>query len=814
MRVLFGCLFSAFLTGLFANLYAQSPSSAIKGRALIENHLPAESSTIILLNSRDSSIVNSTIVGKDGLFQFTDVIPGGYILLATKLGYDKSYSGPYQVLSGQVFLTNDIVLKAGTKQLKEVSVVSNRPAVEVHPGMVILNIQNSIIDAGSTAYYILRGSAGVRVDNNNNISISGRQSALITIDGKPTNLSGDDLVSVLRSMQSSTIDHIELITSASAKYDASGGGIINIVSKEGKNTGVNATVTASGAYGKYGKNSLGIVFNDHMDKFNVFGFYNYSYNNTFHNFTSDRIINFNNVMSDYNGNYTSTQNTYSNNYSLGTDYSISPNHTIGFLISGYSRTDNFAKNNTLQIANQSVLDSTIISSSALSRHYTSINYNFNYKGKLDKAGTTLSADFNYTDYNRSSDEFITNTFFDATGASYRAPLLLQNLSPSNIRIWLSKIDFSSPLSKTAKLEAGLKYSDAISNNNLVFGPKVNGVYTSDPNFSNTFLYDENVNAAYVNYQGKFDKFDLTAGLRAEQTIATGNSVTSAQIVNSNYIDLFPQVFLSYKYDGKNDFSISFNRGIKRPAYEDLNPFLYYNDLYDYRSGNPNLKPQYTNAIELSYNYNKAFLITLYNSILTDAYEAPFYQQNDATKVNITTRENLGRVYSYGIKAFVPIVFTNWWNASFGVNAAYQRYVAYSVNGYLDKGTQDISFSSTQSFIINKTLSAEVTGKYESPFFYGVNQFKSNYAVDAGISQQLFNKRGSLKLSVSDIFNTLLYRNSTNYQNLNLTIVDKRESQVGRLTFTYRFGRSSIKTASTHTTGAEDEQKRAGGAGSK
>jgi len=790
-------------------LYAQSPSSSIKGRALIENNLPAESSTIILLKSADSSIVNSAIVGKDGLFQFTDVIPGGYILLATKLGYDKAYSGPYEVLSGQVFLAKDIILKAGTKQLKEVSVVSNRPAVEVHPGMVILNVQNSIIDAGSTVYDILRGSAGVRVDNNNNISISGKQSALITIDGKPTNLSGDDLVSVLRSMQSSTIDHIELITSASAKYDASGGGIINIVSKEGKSTGVNATITGNEGYGKYGKSGLGIVFNDHMDKFNVFGFYNYSYNNTFHNFTSDRIINFNNVMSDYNGNYMSTQKTNNNNYSLGTDYFISPDHTIGFLISGYSRTDNFTKNNTLQIANQAVLDSTIISTSELSRHYTSINYNFNYNGKIDKAGTTLSADFNYTDYNRSSDEFITNTFFNATGASYRAPLLLQNLSPSNIRIWLSKIDFSSPLSKTAKLEAGLKYSDAISNNHLVFGPKVNGVYTSDPNFSNTFLYDENVNSAYVNYQGKFDKFDLTAGLRAEQTIATGNSVTSAQIVNSNYLDLFPQVFLSYKYDEKNDFSISFNRGIKRPAYEDLNPFLYYNDLYDYRSGNPNLKPEYTNAIELSYNYNKAFLLTLYNSILTDAYEAPFYQQNDATKVNITTRENLGRVYSYGIKAFVPVVFTNWWNANFAVNAAYQRYVSYPVNGYLDKGTQDISFSSTQSFIINKTLSAEIKGKYESPFFYGVNQYKANYAVDAGISQQLFNKRGSLKLNVSDIFNTLRDRNSTNYQNLNLTIVDKRESQIGRLTFTYRFGRSSIKAASTHTTGAEDEQKRAG-----
>ena len=810
MKILFGCLFSAFLAGLYANLYAQSPSSSISGKVLTEQLLPAESSTIILLNSRDSSIVNSAIVSKDGFFQFKVLMPGGYLLLVTKLGYDKSYSGPYQVLPGQVLLVKDIVLRPGTKQLNEVSVVSNRPAVEVRPGMIVLNVQNSIIAAGSSAFDILRGSAGVRIDNSNNISISGRQSALITIDGKPTNLSGEDLVSVLRSMQSNTIDHIELITSTSAKYDASGSGIINIVSKQGKSTGLNGTVTASQGYGKYSKTVLGIVFNDHTDKFNVFGFYNYSYNKTFHNFTNDRIINFNSIMSDYNSSYLSTQNAYNNNYNLGTDYYITPNHTIGFLISGYSRSDNFAKNNLLQIANKSVLDSTIISSSDLNRHYTNINYNFNYRGKLDRAGTTLSADFNYIDYTRSSAEFITNTFFTAAGSTYRAPLLFQNLSPSNIRNWLSKIDFSSPLSKTSKLEAGLKYSEVISKNNLVFGPKVNGVYTSDPNFSNTFLYDENVNAAYVNYQGKFNKFDLTAGLRAEQTIATGNSVTSASQVKSNYVDLFPQISLGYKYDDKNDFSISFNRGVKRPPYEDLNPFLYYTDLYDYKAGNPNLSPEYTNSIELSYNYKKALLFTLYHSLVTNAYEFAFYQQNDATKVNVTTRENLGKVYSYGIKFNAAVIFTSWWNANFNLDASYQRYVAYPINGNLDKGTQDIAFSSTQSFTLNKTLSAEISGKYESPFFYGINQYKADYSADAGISQQLFNKRGSLKLNVSDIFNTARGRVSTNYQNVNLVIVDKRESQIARLTFTYRLGRSTIKAASTHKTGTEDVQKRAAG----
>lgn len=807
MKFLVGCLFSAFLVCLFTNSHAQVLTSSIQGKVLTESTLPSEGSTIILLKYKDSSIVSSTVTDKNGLFQFEGIQPDSYLLLVTAVGYNKSYTGPYRVAAGQTFIAADIKLKPSATQLKEVSVVSNRPDVEVKPGKIILNVQNSLLAEGNSAYDILRQSPGVRVDNSNNISIVGRQSALITIDGKPTSLTGDDLIGILKGMQSSTIDRIELITSGSAKYDASGGGIIDIVLKKGQNTGTNATVTGTAGYGKYYKSNAGIVFNDRTDKFNIFGNFTFTDNKTFHNFVTDRSINYNNIISDYNVDYNSVQKGNNNNFSIGTDFYLSPTQTIGFLVNGSIRTDNYIKDNNLQIYNQAVLDSTITANSLLNRHVSSVNYNLNYNGKLDKAGKTLSADFNYTNYNRSSDEYITNDFYDASGNTYRAPLLLQNLSPSNIHIWLSKVDFTDPISKTSKFEAGIKFSDVTSDNDLIFGPFVNGQYQSDPNYSDHFVYTENVNAAYLNYENKFDKFDLTTGLRAEQTIAKGTSVASGQVVNSNYTDLFPQMLLTYKYDDKRDFSLSYNRGIKRPAYEDINPFLYYVDLYDYRSGNPDLKPEYANSIELSYNYNKTIVTTLYSTIINNAYEFHFYEQNDTSKVNITTQKNLGDVYNYGLRFFAPVVFTSWWNADFTLDASYQRYVAYPVNGNLNKGTQDIIFTSRQYFIISNTLTADVSGHYESPTFYGINQIKANYQVDAGIGKQLFNKRGSLKLNVADIFNTLRDRSYTNYQNLNMSITDKKESQIARLTFTYRFGKTSFKGNSTHNTGNEEEQKR-------
>jgi len=806
MKFLVGCLLSAFLACFFYDLHAQGIGAAIKGKILTENNLSAEGATIILLKYKDSSIVNTGAAGKNGSFEFLNIAPDDYLLLVSKAGYQKIYAGPYNVKPGETFLTPDTILKQIAQNLKEVSIISSRPEIEVSPGKITLNVQNSVLAVGNSAFDILRLSPGVRVDNSNNISIAGRQNALITIDGKSTNLSGNDVADLLKGMQSNTIDRIELITTGSAKYDASGGGIINIILRKGKNTGFNGSVTGTAGYGRYYKGNTGIVFNDRSDKFNIFGSYNYSADKTFHNFTDDRRINFDNVISDYNTNYNNVENNYNNAFSLGSDYDMSPGQTIGFLVSGLITDNHYVKNNNLQISNQSVLDSVITANSDVNRHVSHINYNLNYIGKLNKAGETLSADFNYTMHNRSSAEYITNNFYDASGNTYRSPLLLQNLSPSNIRIWQSQIDFTDPLSNNSKFEAGIKYSKAISNNDLIFGPLVNGRYTSDPNFTNHFVYTENVNAAYLVYTTKLHKFNLTTSLRAEQTITSGNSVTLSQVVNNNYIDMFPTALLTYEYDDKHGFSLSYKRGILRPKYEQLNPFLYYVDLYDYTAGNPYLKPQFSNSVELSCNYNKTFIAGLYGSIINDAYRFPFYEQNDASKVNINTNVNLGTVYIYGIKLFAPIVFTNWWNIDFNLDASYQRYIAYPINGHLNKGTPDLVLDAYQHFIISNTISADVLLHYESPSFYGVNQFKAYYNADAGVSKQLFNKKGSVKLSAGDIFNTLRDRSHTNYQNLDMTGTDKIETQVVKLTVTYRFGKTGVKSA-LHHTGNEEEQNR-------
>lgn len=805
MRVKIGC-FIAFLANLFTFCYAQTGSSTIRGSVLIQNGKAADAATVVLLNLPDSSVALSALVNATGTYEFLNIAAGNYVVLATRLGYKKEYSDAYTLNPGQDLTILPITLTSISKELKEIAIVGRKPYIEVRPGKTIINPASSIIADGQSALDILRQSPGVRVDNGDNISVSGRQEALILIDGKTTNLSGADLAALLKSTQGSNIDRMEVITGGSPRYDAAAGGIINIVMKKGKNVGTNGTYTASAGYGNYYKANTGISFNNRGNSYNIFGSYNLSAGKTFKNFDTDRNIDYEGVLSSYNTMYRSVYENLTHNFRLGTDFFLSPRHTIGFLVSGNISNTDYQKNNTLSIYNQNVKDSTIKAYSTLDRDIRSFSYNLNYTGKLDSTGRSLSLNTTFTENSRHSDEYITNNFFDGAGNPYRDPLLLQNLSPTKMRNFSALLDYTNPLPKGAKFEAGLKFSTTKTDNNLVFGPKVGTVYTIDNTFSNHFIYNERIGAGYVNYAGKFGKMDVNAGLRGEYTNSTGNSVTQHESTKRSYFNLFPTVILNYHYNDKNDYAVTFTRGISRPIYDKLNPFLYFIDLYNYQAGNAYLRPVYANTLSISHTYNQEITTKLYASLATGA-AFPFYTQDDATKVLLNTDVNLGRVHNIGINITAPIKFTSWWNSNYDIDASYQRYIADPQYGDFDQSTGDLIVNTTQSFKISNVLGAELMGHYETPTLYGINQFKANYYADAGISMQILNKLGKLSLVANDIFKTNRDRTSTRYQNLDRYTVDRREYRIVTLNFSYRFGKISVKGANRHRTGSEEEQKR-------
>lgn len=799
----------AVLLGVYNPIYAQT-APGIHGKVYGAQHQAAAMANIILL-AADSAIVKSTICNNVGEFKLSTK-PGRYLLLITKIGYDQSITGPYEVKPGDDLLVDDIALVLHIPILKEVSVTAQRSYIEVKPDRMTLNVASSIAADGSSVFEILSQAPGVDASKGG-ISMIGRANALVMLNGKPLHLSGQELMDYLQSIPANTVKQIELITSPSAKYDAGGAGVINIISKKGTATGTNFTLTTNTGYGKFGKAGGGITFNDHHEKLNVFGNYSYNYDKTNHIFLTNRKINYQGLQSDYNVDYNTVYQGPKQVFSLGADLALSKKHTIGVLFSGSIVDNEYTKDNRLKISNAGMLDSTISTKSKLSRGLSNFDYDINYTGKLDTMGRLLLADIAFGDIERRSSEYIDNYFYNSSGVAYRPDLKLQNLSPADTHIWSAKVDYVNPLSKTARLEAGIKYSLVKTDNQLIFGPQVNGVYESSPNFSSSFKYSENVNSGYIDYFEKTDKLGINAGLRLEQTntMGSGNATMMKSDVAKHYLDWFPHIELNYRIDKKQSLDLSFNRFVDRPSFRAVNPFLYYTDLYDYNQGNPNLLPQYVNRVALSHIYGK-YITTLYASINTNFYDFVNYVQNDSSKVSRSLTQNFGKYSVLGIKFYAPVTYTRWWNADFNLDAYYQRIKAYPRYGNLNKGTQMISFTSTQRFTLTNTLTAEVFGDYESPTFYGIGQFKADYYIRAGIAKRVLNNNGRISLDVSDIFDTHRDWSDVNYQNLNMTIYNKVETRRFIIAFTYRFGNVSLKSAAKHKTGNEDEQRRATSSG--
>jgi len=802
----------------FCNVHAQNKDSNIIGQIKSAQNEALKDVAVYLLRSGDSSLVKFTAPDKNGYFEFTALQPGCYLVKITGEGYKKPLTKVCIPKAGADIAIGTIQLYKNVINLNKVEIEDTRPFIDVRPGKTVLNINNSIISTGKTALEILKSAPSVKVDNDNNIFLNNKNNVLVLIDNKPTYLPPSALIDILQSTQSNMIDQIELISNPGAAYDAAGtGGIINIRLKRDKNYGTNGSVLANAgvnqlgdSYGSKFRGGVGISFNTRTKDLDVFGSYSYTYLPINRILLTDRFVDFNNQITEINTNYFSDQSRKSNTYRFGADYNISQKHIIGFLINGYTSSFILNKTTNTDISNNGLSDSTILTNSKLNSQASRVAFDLNYKGSFNKAGE-LSVDLDYSTYSRNPLELINSDYYSTNINNVKLKNLkqyrtldIQNTYPSHIKIYAFNIDYSLNLSSSSTLRTIIKSSYVKANNNLNFGEIINGIYHPDPTFTNQFDYTENINAAAVIYNKTISKqISLEAGLRAEQTISDGESVTLNSSVKNNYVDLFPDFHLTDAINANNQLQLSYSKRISRPEYTDLNPFVAYQDEYNYYVGNPYLKPFYINSIELQHIYKSKFSTTLRFGV-TNNFVQSILIQNDTTKIVVTKKVNLGNRYVYGIQLGDQAEFTNWWKASFNLDASYQRFTGVSLNS----GSQDIDLKIQQSFTLIKSLKAELNAEYETPTTYGIFQYKSLYTFDAGLSQNI-NKQAVVTLNVNDIFNTNRNRFSSTYQNLDITANDKTTFRVIQLSFSYKFGSKTVKSERVRKTGSESEEGRLG-----
>ncbi len=782
----------------------------VTGIVLRTDNKPVEFATVTLLKVKDSTLVKGAISDIEGKYVFEGIPEGQYLVAAANMGMKKSFSKPVKV-NGSPVKVGPIVLSEETRSLKEVNVTGKRPFIEQKADKMVVN---SIVAAGGTALEVLQQSPGIQVDKDDNISMRGKNGVIIMIDGKPTNMSPQDVALLLKNMPSSNIDQIELIANPSAKYDAAGNaGIINIKLKKNSNFGTNGSVNATYGQGALPRGNGGLNLNHRNEKINVYGSYNYNYNRQFENLDIDR------DNMEASGRIVFDQNSYLDKKSqyhgakAGIDWFLNKNHTVGVMVNVAGNRWNGSGNSQTWIGNGIRVDSSLRTITANSQNMNRQSYNLNYKGRLDTTGRELNIDLDYS--RNAEDQFsdLYSGYMDAVGKIHFRGDTTRSLQPSIINIKTAKIDYTHPLRNNAKFEAGVKVSFVDSDNNSRFDSLRHGNWEYDYNRSNYFIYKENVNAAYLNFSKQFKKFGVQAGLRAEQTNVEGNSVTLKQVNDTSYLNFFPSIFLSYAAGKDHQWGLSFSRRLQRPSYDDLNPFEFYLDRYTKAGGNPNLRPQYSSNFDLTHTF-KSFLTTAIGyshtkDMLSRILEAGVDPETGDTTIVVYKYMNVAKKDNVNLNISAPVPITKWWN-SFTTFSVFYNAFETTVNNELIKRSSGGFFGNTQhTFTLGKGYTAEASFWYNSRQISQEGLFKMNpmYAFNVGFQKTVLKKKGTIRLNVNDVFQTQRFGGTYSVTNRTVKLANTWDSRQVRVSFTYRFGNSNVKEARNRKTGLEDEQSR-------
>lgn len=788
----------------------QQEGPAISGKVIDGKGAPIELATV-QINSTSASQSEegskSTFTDKNGAFQFNSIPEGEYLISVSMMGYQSVQTESIQVASNSSTATTipSITLAEEATGLATVSVTAQRPLIERRPDMMVVNVENSTLSAGNSAMEILERAPGIIIDKDGNISLMGKQGVLVMINGRQTNLSSEQLANLLRNTDGNTIKSVELITNPSAKYEASGSsGIINIVMKKNLLAGTNGNVTLSAGYGLKHKSNTSVNINHKTEKLNVYGTFSYLNNGGEQIINLDRNINHSGVQTFFGQSSAFDRLNQNISYRSGLDYQTSERNTLSFEVNGYNNgnnNDNFSR--TLIGQNNHSLDSTLISLANSTGRFNSIGGNLTNQFDIDSNGRKLVAQLDISRFYRNNETAYTNTFFLPDGELMKQPELSNSLTPTSINIQVAKLDYTHPLQNGAKFESGFRYSQVKSDNEMQFDIQKDGQWASDPGRSNQFIYDEHISAAYANYQQQFGKLGLQGGLRAEYTVSTGNSVTLNSQVRRDYLDIFPSVFLNYALSDRHQTGISYSKRVNRPNYNLMNPFSYFLDQYTSERGNPHLRPEYAHVLEASYSLNSKYHLTLGYNFTNDAIVETM-SQDDENKTTEVFRDNLAKQTNAYANLSVPVRIARFWSTNTNVTAFYLGFKGTLNDNRLNQGQYALNLRNGHQFTILPTLNAEMAVNYNSPMVYSIYRIGEQWSIDMGLSKSILQKRGNIKLAVSDVFNTRKHHIRTNYGNLNVFINQRHETRIARLTFSYSFG--STKNTSRRESRVEEKNR--------
>jgi hypothetical protein len=761
-----------------------SQTYTLSGEVKDETAVAIPFASVFLLTTVDSVLVKGTSADENGLFAIDGITEGLYFLKASYIGQTSENLA--------LDITKDVkigalIIAQSSQVLDEVVVTAGRPVVERKVDRLVFNVENTVLSQ-SSSWEILQQTPGV-ISMQDELQIR-NQTATIYINDRKVQLSSEEVRNLLENYQGENIKSVEVLSNPPARYDAEGGPVLNIVTSKNISLGYKGNINTRYTQGVFAKYNIGTSHFYKTEKLNLNASYSFAPRKVFKDVES--ITNFNDdtgIFSRWETDFDQTNRFETHNIGLVLDYTFDDRNELSLTSNAQlspERTYDYFQDTRIENG-QGTLDSTFTTASFLDETKNNISADLTFKHTFEEKGSlTLNGHYTHFDLQRSQE--VNSDYFLPSGDFIRDFDFFTN-ARQDIEIGTAQLDYST-LFGTVSFESGIKASFIDSQSKLDFFDLNNG-QVPVAELSDDYLYDEQVYAGYFSLSKDWEKWSLKAGLRAEQTESSGNSVALSTINELSYFELFPTLYVLHNVNENHSFAFDYSRKLTRPRYEDLNPFRTFVNENLFFDGNPNLLPNFSNNFNLNYTLKQEFFFDFYYRDNGNYISTLTFQDNENQTLRDVT-QNVLESTSYGFDFnYGKSITNNWYLYSYiSIFHEDETFLALESNNVPARNEFDGFYADLTNYLTlskDGTLKGELGLTYLSGFLQGSSIQAETTNLTFGLRKSFWKRRALVSLAVNDILGKANGRVTSKYLNQDNNFLAIPETQYVRFGFTYNFG---------------------------